>query len=727
MTDRPAAVPTYWIIGGGPAGLSAALALTDPAHYDAAAPAYHVCVLQMGWRVGGKGATGRRGPATWDAPQQRWTMAAPAIVEEHGIHLFGNMYVNSLRTLNTCLVETGGPPIASVLCPSNALQLADYVGRRWDLTQQFLPYNDGEPWGDQEYPGAEMLVKELLRLLKQLLEEAAGLQPGEGVVHAAIHRVRELFHHHHASPAPPNHADHGDAVDAFEAALRHVDDLLRDATDEAARLRSVRCQIELYSAVLKGVIADGIFTGKGIDSIDHLNFIDWLRKYGMSDEAVYSAPTQMPAQMCFQFIDGDTMLDPQFSASGYLWFVVRQILAMGDAAYFFHAGTGDTVIAPLYRAAVARGVEFRFFHKVAAVTPTADATAVASITVDVQATTVGDAPYDPLVTLPDGTRAWPNRPIYGQLEQGAQLEADGIDLESWWTPWQPVRQDTITLGPDDRAVLAVPLPCIPRIAPALAAREPFASALTDLPGVATMAAQWWTTTTSEELHLMHVPGDFRLCGGAAVPPVGIADMSDVLATEQWSGTDAPKGLYYVCGPMYHRGDWPPFTDHDTPERFRDRAVAIVRQWMRTAVSVMPGAGTSPLIPEGFDPACIAPVAGVDLPGEARMENMYVRANIDPNELYVMSPPGAVGSRPLATGSGLTNLALASDWIFTGINIGSFEGAVISGMLASNALTGFPALSDIAGYQFGRPDAFVTDPDGYVAGLRSASSGDRAPR
>jgi hypothetical protein len=36
-----------------------------------------------------------------------------------------------------------------------------------------------------------------------------------------------------------------------------------------------------------------------------------------------------------------------------------------------------------------------------------------------------------------------------------------------------------------------------------------------------------------------------------------------------------------------------------------------------------------------------------------------------------------------------NLALAGDWLYTGLG-GSVEGAVVAGMQASRALTGFPA-------------------------------------
>ena len=63
----------------------------------------------------------------------------------------------------------------------------------------------------------------------------------------------------------------------------------------------------------------------------------------------------------------------------------------------------------------------------------------------------------------------------------------------------------------------------------------------------------------------------------------------------------------------------------------------------------------------------------------------------------------------AWASGFDNLALAGDWIYTGLNVGSFEGATMSGMLASHALSSSPALADIIGYPtIPRPDRPAAD-------------------
>jgi uncharacterized protein with NAD-binding domain and iron-sulfur cluster len=707
------------IVGGGPAGLAAALSLTDPDLHPTWRDEYEVTVLQLGWRAGGKGATGRRGTAVH--ADGEWRLEGDARIQEHGIHLFGNMYVNAMRQLDQCLGElqpSPGEPPATMdtdLSPSNYMQLADFVHRRWELTPQWLMHNDLEPWGPRDYPGPVTLFVELLRLVHDLIDEAFGISPDRSHHGARLAGLRSMIEHHEEHPHAPDRHHHADALAEMERARSWIRDqyLRADKTGgEAARLRSVWCQVELYVTVARGVVADEIFR-RGIDSVDDEDFMTWCRRNGMDEVAVNSSPVQMPAQMCFQFPGGDTVLPPNFSASGFLWFVLRQVLACGQATYWFRRGTGDTVVAPYYRVAAQRGVEFRFFRKVSEVGFDAEAGVVDRIEVDVQVTTVDDQPYEPLVRLDDGTWAWPANPIYEQLVQGAELRAADIDLESWWTPWEPVGTETLVLGEDfDEVVLATPLPCLPIIAPDLVANAPWAPAVEAMPGIATIAAQIWTNRTTEELGFPALEGSNRVCGGAAVPPLGLADMTEELAAENWApyGEDAPKGLVYFCGPMPQDGPWPPFDVHDTPDIAAQRARATVVQWLRTAVSVFPAAGTQEVTPESFDFAALWCPPGDDVEGEARFDQQYHRANIDPNERYVPSPPGSASVRPQAWESGAANLALSSDWIFTGMNIGSFEGAVMSGFLAAHALTGLPLLDEITGYDFARPHGSQAAPE-----------------
>src|SRR5215470_8944824 len=79
------------IIGGGCAGITTAFELTRPEHKGK----YHVTVYQLGWRLGGKGASGR-GPADR--------------IEEHGLHVWLGFYENAFRLLRECYFELNRDP-----------------------------------------------------------------------------------------------------------------------------------------------------------------------------------------------------------------------------------------------------------------------------------------------------------------------------------------------------------------------------------------------------------------------------------------------------------------------------------------------------------------------------------------------------------------------------------------------------------------------------------------
>ena len=66
--------------------MAAAFELTRPTHRGK----YQVTVYQVGWRLGGKGASGR-GPADR--------------IEEHGIHIWMGFYENAFRLLRECYAE----------------------------------------------------------------------------------------------------------------------------------------------------------------------------------------------------------------------------------------------------------------------------------------------------------------------------------------------------------------------------------------------------------------------------------------------------------------------------------------------------------------------------------------------------------------------------------------------------------------------------------------------
>src|SRR5262245_4343374 len=79
------------IVGGGCAGMTTAFELTKPALRGR----YDVTVYQVGWRLGGKGASGR-GPA--------------GRIEEHGLHLWMGFYDNAFGLMRECYGELARDP-----------------------------------------------------------------------------------------------------------------------------------------------------------------------------------------------------------------------------------------------------------------------------------------------------------------------------------------------------------------------------------------------------------------------------------------------------------------------------------------------------------------------------------------------------------------------------------------------------------------------------------------
>ncbi len=717
------------ILGGGPAGLSAAFHLTDPTLFPDAAERFEITVHQMGWRLGGKGATGRRGTPV-PRPGGGWDLEGDARIEEHGIHLFGNMYVNSTRMLQRACEEVEWPPDAPVttieesLLPSDYIQLVDWWSRGWHLSPAWLPANPEHPWDPGEvYADPATIVRELLVTMEEILtgrhEPPAAAQAG---VHAEAHTARrswrerlaeaglvQAVEHLRARHGHDPLADVDGLVDAIAALLEAAAGHVAPDDDGYAHIRSVFTQLEFYGRLLIGALADGVLVD-GIDVVDDEDYRHWFTRHGMTAMTLDSNVVQLPVLVCFAFADGDTSAPPTMSASAYLAFILRQVTARGHASYYFATSTGETVIAPVYRTLLQRGVRFAFFHEVTGL-EVADGRLV-GVDIDVQAETV-EGDYDPLVGVQGGPLTGPDRQIYDQLVQGEELAARDVDLESWWADWPAPARTRLVVGEDvDVVISALPLPVLPLVAPDV---EAFASWDAALPAVATLAAQLWLDEPPSALGWPELDGTQRVIATGGVAPMGVADFTQSLPWEAW-GPDGPAGLLYLCGTFARHGTWPPFDDHAFPGQADAAVRGILLQWLRSAVAVLPDAGGIPTQGGAFDLAHLwcPPEAGEPV-GEQRLDAQYWRANIDPNERYHQAPPGSAAVRPQAWESGIGGLALAGDWIFTGWNVPSFEAAVMSGALASLAVAGKPALDDIPGYGFLRrlptpPPPLLPPPD-----------------
>jgi len=71
----------------------------------------------------------------------------------------------------------------------------------------------------------------------------------------------------------------------------------------------------------------------------------------------------------------------------------------------------------------------------------------------------------------------------------------------------------------------------------------------------------------------------------------------------------------------------------------------------------------------------------------RFSDQYWRVNVNPSDQYVSTPPDSTRHRPFANDTGFANLSLPGDWPNNGLNVGSMEGSVRSGLLAAEAILG----------------------------------------
>ncbi|MEM9650525.1 MAG: NAD(P)-binding protein [Actinomycetota bacterium] len=737
--------PTIHILGGGPSGLSAAFHLTSPRFNPGWSDRYDVVVHQLGWRLGGKGATGRNA----DMGNR---------IEEHGIHLFGNMYGNSLHMMNDAYDELGDGDITTEFEPSNAQLVSAFRSGGWVGLGGTLPHNSGSPW---EHDSA---IASLPHLFESFKSAALGILTGRvlarpgmggplqtggtidlterlevaadltftGVLDSISSELHGLLHH---ELLPGDHNDHG-ILDhpgpierLLESVMRGIEKLEEQLEHENGEIADlaywITIQLDLLAACVRGTLRHDVLT-EGIDSIDHYGYREWLEHNGCHERTLASSLPQAIPNTCMSYPMGDTSGLPTMAASAYLTFVLRQLMAPGDAAYFFRVSTGETIILPIYKTLVERGVRFEFFRKITNLLPSADHTRIDAIEYEQQTTTL-HGPYNPIRTLPDGQEVWPDRPDYAQLADGDTWERDGINPESWWTPWTGTNH-RLDLGPDDKLVVALPPAAQAIVCKEAADLKPgWKTMLEEVRATPTGALQLWTTRTTDELGWPALTGTNRWIGPTFLPPLfAVADFTASLPYETWPKERRPKGLLYFCGALQIPDPIPDFSDHGFPARMKEQMFGQSAQLMMSLGGLLPRSGDGGPYPQAMNANSLYCGADETATGSNRMRQQYYRANIDPNERYTLSEPGKLQHRLKSWESGYTNVALSSDAIYTGFNIGSFEGSVMSGMLASATLTSSPTIDQIIGYKTFHPNATGPDDD-HTIDLRDGGYTTVAPR
>ena len=722
------------ILGGGCGAMTAACYLTST---PALREKYEVTVYQQGWRLGGKGATGRdQRPGYGDR------------IYEHGLHMWLGWYHNAFKLIQDVYAEWKKPAGCPYQSWSDAFEPQHFFtlqqdvpsggGTRWvtrNINMPRLPGTPGQPDGLMELKD---YFDGLVRWLHHLYGES-NFFANQGIFSLETDAesdpsirplINDLLRNADAILAGDNPPTHPYLLMARLAAaqLKRGDATVTAADSDALRgialkflkkfqawlhspvvraLAAVGDKARWYWQMLDFVTAVGIgmledvlpLGGAGIQAINDENFCDWIGRHGADQATQWSAFTRAIYNLAFSFDGG--IADHQharYEAGSALMVYLRMSLGYKDAPMWrMLAGMGDTIFSPIYEVLLARGVKFEFFHKVTALHLSKDQKQIASVDMDVQATIIGGKPYAPLYSpnYGDGKAfpCWPESPLWNQIENAAAVQAElaktGLTFNSAWCD---VKAGTKTLlqGKDfDQIVLGISVAGVKPISAELsAASAAWRKMLDSLRTVETQAVQLWMRPTLEQLGWK---------GGATVmttyqePLDTWGEMSDVLPMENWRDDVKPQSLHYFCGPMQGPAE-PPLSDPDYPSVTNARVKATALHWLQNYIGHLwphtVAHGTQGLdFTKLHDPA--------NGSGPARFDSQYWRANIDPSERYVASFPGTSVHRLWSDDSGFSNLFLAGDWTVSSVNGGCVEAAVESGMAASRGICGVPA--DIPNY------------------------------
>lgn len=806
------------VVGGGMGGLTAAYELSHPRHGGK----YDITVYQMGWRLGGKGASGRN-------------REKADRIEEHGLHVWMGFYENAFRMMRECYDELGkratgslpsyswepkdppqalpsdqlGPPrpfrpppppfatIEEAFRPDNHVGVAAPSPDKpdhWEAWTSWFPPMEGmpgDPMDDKRNPftlhgyairflflartlflsllnesgardgkrsdldeildkGREEFRKRSPRLIIEMitaklrggtLTAAAGLFQGALILETVL-KDRQTF--------AGNDLRVLEFLDAIASSVRSQ---LRDIVKIEPRLRRKTEVIDLVMTCVAGLLRDDVLASpEGLDAIDHYDAREWLLKHGASWSSLDSPVLRGLYDMAFaEFVDlgeesarratvgkiGPDGRRRGLAAGQALRCTMRMFYTYRGALFWrMRSAMGEVVFAPMYHLLKARGVTFRFFHRLndIEVQGEGDGRYVSKLVFDRQLKDPeADLRYKPLFKpfpadsgRPPGyafesLHAWPSAPKPADFVgdgKPAIEELDPAALESFWgrSAGEKLALEISKAGKRagqnqfDMVVLALGLGAIQYLwnqneLRALdergAGQGVWAQMLDHMQTVPTQAFQLWLKKDMAELRWSEPPVTLAGIGRTDTKTFDTwADMTPILPFEGWDfskkGRSAPGALAYFCGAM--RGTFAPRLDRASQKDDKatlDQAAKNVEGLMNGPMaSLWPGASTDK---GGFNWGLLVGGQAKDKDPSRVLKTQFITAAVNPSDRYVLTVPGSSAYRISPLNTGIVNLTVAGDWTACGFHGGCIEAAVMSGRLAAHALSGFPGLDAIVGY------------------------------
>jgi uncharacterized protein with NAD-binding domain and iron-sulfur cluster len=705
------------ILGGGVGAMSAAFELTNHPGWK---ERFDITVYQTGWRLGGKGASGRE-------------LTDHDRIEEHGLHMFLGFYDNAFRVMQAAYRELGRNPEQPLATWDAAFKPWSYFVLEQEVEGRMVPWpfdfptNSDVPGTGGDLPSAWAYIEMMLGWMRELFE-SIDIIPGNGSIsdddtekslamarakvegndaaapesdswwktlkdaligsvaslasEAFLHLAHSLVKRMPSNPAEHKRRDHRLLIWMLRQFVEWLTDEIEETPETDIEWRRFLMVIDLGTATIIGMIEDELLVPPvNWFKIDDLDFEDWLMKHGAAPDSVKSPPVLLLREFVFATYDG-------VGAGTELHYALRLLFDYkGAFAWKMQAGMGDTIFTPFYEVLHRRGVKFEFFHRVDALELSADKKNIERIRIGRQVEPKGGT-YDPLVDVKD-LACWPARPIFDRIVDGDELEASGEDLENWWTTWQDKLPELVLERGThyDEVVLGISIGAFQYICTDLiddANNPKFKAMVEGVRTTQTQALQLWFHPDRKGLGWLRPE---VVLGTNWEPFDTWADMTHLIERESW-----PPGmvgnLAYMCAQLPDEEPLPPRTDHDYPKRLKARVEANAKRWLNTRIrDIWPYATTTD------DPNRLNYWMLVDpknRAGEERFDAQYWRAVVSPSERYVQSVAGSVGHRLRAHDTGYDNLVMAGDYTLTSISAGCAEAAVMSGLHAAEAISGIDA-------------------------------------
>lgn len=346
------------VLGGGCAGMATAWGLSST---EALRARFEVTVVQAGWRLGGKGATGRS-----KRHGQR--------VHEHGLHIWMGFYEKAFRMAKAAYDAWAPPPgcpistIEQAFSPHYTVSLFDREGRPTHLS---LPPRPGKPW---DAPG-ECTV-------------------GDGALARWLERE----------------------------GIGNLTSLLRDLSGTN---RSLRTMTRLGKVIVRGLLRDVLAGGswEALDEWDLCAWL--RHHGADSPEVWDAPPIRAFYNLAFAYPDGRAGFGRGALAAGpALRALLRMLFTYrGAPMWKMNAGMGDTIFVPLFEVMRDRGVRFDFFRRVSNLRT--DGRSITVIELERQAQLAAEpyAPLVERPEL--GLRVWPDAPLRDQIVEIAPEDLEG--------------------------------------------------------------------------------------------------------------------------------------------------------------------------------------------------------------------------------------------------------------------------------------------------------------